>query len=230
MRSDPASFYRALNRTAVEYLERMGVPLSGARWLDVGTGTGAMPEALAWAGAVPVAVDVEDLRLPELPGGPFVRGRAERLPFRTESFDGVMSSNVLEHMSSPQAMVAELVRVCRPGGHVFLSWTNWYSPWGGHEMTPFHYLGPSLGMRTYRAVSGHPPRENVPGQTLFVVHVGQVLRMLRRMDVRILDVAPRYWPSLRLLARVPGLREVALWNCVILLQKPPGVAAARASR
>jgi hypothetical protein len=35
------------------------------------------------------------------------------------------------------------------------------------------------------------------------------------------DVAPRYWPSLRFLGHVPGLREVALWNCVILLEKRP---------
>jgi hypothetical protein len=36
------------------------------------------------------------------------------------------------------------------------------------------------------------------------------------------DVAPRYWPSLRFLARIPGLREVAMWNCVVLIKKTSG--------
>jgi predicted O-methyltransferase YrrM len=36
-----------------------------------------------------------------------------------------------------------------------------------------------------------------------------------RPGLRILAVEPRYWPRLAILARIPGLREVALWNCVI---------------
>ena len=220
MREDPAAFYRALNATAVEYLHRMGVPLEGTTWLDAGTGSGAMPEALAIRRARAVAVDLRDGRLPGLVLAPFVQARAERLPFRDGAFDGVISSNVLEHTPSPWAMTRELARVCRPGGFVFLSWTNWYSPWGGHEMTPFHYLGPRVGLRAYRVVHGRPPAENVPGRTLFPVHVGAVLKQLRRSDLSILDVAPRYWPSLRVLGRVPGLREVAMWNCVVLLRRP----------
>ena len=49
-----------------------------------------------------------------------------------------------------------------------------------------------------------------------------------------IDVAPRYWPSLRFLAKVPILREVGLWNCVILFRTPnaparslPALAGAR---
>jgi hypothetical protein len=45
-----------------------------------------------------------------------------------------------------------------------------------------------------------------------------VLRGIRRMNVDVIDVAPRYWPRLRFLARVPGLREFAMWNCVVLLR------------
>jgi hypothetical protein len=116
-------------------------------------------------------------------------------------------------------MIHELIRVCRPGGHVYLSWTNWLSPWGGHEMTPLHYLGPRLGSRAYTALHARPP-ENMPGETLFVLHVGTVLRAVRRLpDVRLVDVVPRYWPSLRFLSRMPGVREVALWNCVLLLRR-----------
>ncbi len=47
------------------------------------------------------------------------------------------------------------------------------------------------------------------------MHVGPVLRGIRELDVDVLDVAPRYWPRWRFLARIPVLREFALWNCVV---------------
>src|SRR6266700_2024506 len=47
----------------------------------------------------------------------------------------------LEHVPDPMGLAEEMIRVTRPGGLVYLSYTNWYSPWGGHEMSPWHYLG-----------------------------------------------------------------------------------------
>jgi arabinofuranan 3-O-arabinosyltransferase len=38
-------------------------------------------------------------------------------------------------------------------------------------------------------------------------------------DVRLIDVKPRYYPSQRWIVRVPGLREVAMWNCVLILER-----------
>jgi hypothetical protein len=69
------------------------------------------------------------------------------------------------------------------------------------------------------------PPWNLPGRTLFPVHVGEVLRGVRELDVRVLDVAPRYWPSLRFLTVLPGIREVALWNCVVLMQRSDAAPA-----
>ncbi len=220
VRRDPVPFCRQVSGRVVRYLSRQSVSLAGARALDAGAGGGALAEALAAAGAHVVGLDVQDHWHPALEHARFVIGRAERLPFAAGAFDLVVSSNVLEHVPEPWTMVEELVRVCRPGGHVWISWTNWLSPIGGHEMSPFHYLGPRLGSRAYRAVRRRDPRWNVPGKTLFVVHVGDALRRFRAGRWEVVDVAPRYWPSLRLLARVPGLREVAMWNCTVLLRKP----------
>jgi SAM-dependent methyltransferase len=219
VRRDPVPFIRRVSAGMVRHLRARGVVLEGVRTLDAGTGGGAVPEALAAAGARVVALDVQDHRNAALVRTPFVRGRADRLPFRKGAFGLVTSSNVLEHVPDARAMVAELLRVCAPGGAVVLSWTTWYSPIGGHELSPFHYLGPRLGTRAYRMVRRRDPPWNVPGQTLFPVHVGTVLRLLRASpQARIRDVAPRYWPWARFLARVPGLREVAMWNCVIILE------------
>jgi SAM-dependent methyltransferase len=175
-----------------------------------------------------VALDVADHRGPNIARTPFVIGRGQRLPFGDGSFDLVVSSNVLEHVADPWPLVDELARVCRPGGHVWLSWTNWLSPIGGHEITPFHYLGPRMGVRVYSAIWRRPPRWNRPGDTLFVTHIGGVLKRLRAGSMDVLDVAPRYWPSLRALSRMPGIREFAMWNCVVLLRRPSGLMDGRA--
>ena len=219
-RRDPLRYGRAVSDLALRYMLSRIVPIQGLSWLEVGAGSGSLAEALQNAGANVVALDVADRRAPGAARTGFVVGRGEQLPFADAVFDGVASSNVLEHVAHPWAMIEELLRVCRPGGHVYLSWTNWYSPFGGHDWSPFHYLGPRLGVRVFRFVRGRPPLQ-VPGRTLFPVHVGQVLRGLRERGVDVSDVAPRYWPSLRALAKVPGVREVVMWNCVVLLRKPP---------
>jgi SAM-dependent methyltransferase len=218
-RRDPLDYGRTIAALTLRYLESLGVPTGRGRWLDVGTGTGTLPEAILAAGGRAVALDVSDHRSNGAARTPFVRGSGDRLPFRDSAFDGVLSSNVLEHVPDPWAMIDELLRVSRPGGFVYLSWTNWFSPFGGHDWSPFHYLGPRVGLRVHQALTGRPPIQ-VPGRTLFKVHVGQIVRGLRRKGIPVLDVAPRYWPSLRFLARIPVLREVALWNCVVLLRKP----------
>lgn len=45
----------------------------------------------------------------------------ERLPFRAASFDSVIAIEVLEHVPDPTTVVAEMVRVLRPGGQVMVT-------------------------------------------------------------------------------------------------------------
>ncbi len=52
--------------------------------------------------------------------GDLVRADVNRLPFRTGSFDAVLSTGLLEHFLDPYPIVLEMVRVLRPGG-VFYS-------------------------------------------------------------------------------------------------------------
>jgi SAM-dependent methyltransferase len=218
-RRDPLPYSRAVAELVPRYLRARGIRIAG-RWLDVGSGQGAMPAVMADAGAAALGLDVADRRVDGARSSAFVVGSGDRLPFAGASFDGVISSNVLEHAPDTWGLIREAIRVTRPGGVVFLSWTNWYSPIGGHEWSPLHYLGPGLGLRVYRFLFGRPPPWTLPGRTLFPVHVGPVLHGIRELDVEVLDVAPRYWPRWRFLARIPVLREFALWNCVVLLRVP----------
>jgi hypothetical protein len=35
----------------------------------------------------------------------------------------------------------------------------------------------------------------------------------------VLDARPRYYPKQRWILRIPGFREVATWNCELLLER-----------
>ncbi len=113
-----------------------------------------------------------------------------------------------------------MVRATRPGGLIYLSFTNWYSPWGGHEMSPWHYLGAGRAERRYRRKHRGAPNHQV-GASLFPLHVGQVLRMMRqRADVDVIAARPRYYPRwCRVVLAVPGLREVVTWNLLLILRR-----------
>lgn len=44
----------------------------------------------------------------------------DRLPFGNDAFDGVMLDNVLEHLTQPGALLAEIRRVLSPGGRLLV--------------------------------------------------------------------------------------------------------------
>jgi len=145
---------------------------------------------------------------------------ATRLPFTSGCFDGVFCSNMLEHTPAPTEVIAEIARVLRPGGWGWISWTNWYSPWGGHAITPLHYLGPRLGLRVWRTLFGEPKGKNLPDKSLWPTFIGRMLEAVgNQPGLRLVDALPRYYPSQRWIVRVPGLREVATWNCVLVVER-----------
>lgn len=217
-REDPEPFYSGLAR---RWLEEFPYDVAGKRILDLGSGPGYYSEVLRAAGATVVALDLSEsnARKASVRGGLGVVGDAQRLPLPAGRFDGVCCSNLLEHVPDPDRVIDELQRVLRPGGWAWVSWTNWYSPWGGHDITPFHLLGPRLGSRTYHRLFG-PPRKNPPYDGLWPTYVGAMLADARqRAGMRLVDAHPRYYPAHRWVLRVPGLREVATWNCVLRLER-----------
>jgi ubiquinone/menaquinone biosynthesis C-methylase UbiE len=91
------------------------------RALDVGTGTGAMAFALAPHVREVVAVDSDasmlDAARANAPANvELAQADAERLPFELGSFDLASSLRTLHHVHRPELVVAEMVRVVRPGG------------------------------------------------------------------------------------------------------------------
>jgi SAM-dependent methyltransferase len=220
-RTEPEPFYRTLAAELAADLDRRYGPLAGQRIADLGCGPGFYTEALRARGAdvLPVDNDVAEMSYAGAPPAGAMVADAESLPLERGSLDGVVCSNLLEHTPDAAAVIREIERVLRPGGWAYISWTNWYSPWGGHDMSPYHFLGPRLGPRLYERLHG-PPRKNPYGDGLWAVHVGPTIRYVRgRPGLRVERVEPRYWPRLRAICAIPGVREVATWNCVIRVRR-----------
>jgi SAM-dependent methyltransferase len=219
--TDPDLFYGVLAADSVRQLAEH-VDLDGASVLDVGGGPGYFADAFHGAGATYVGLepDAGEMAARGEPQPGTVRASGEALPVRSAAVDVCYSSNVLEHVRSPWTMTAEMVRVTRPGGTVFLSFTPWYSPWGGHETSPWHYLGGSRARRRYRARTGQEPKNRF-GESLFRVSVGEALRWARNCpDVDVVARFPRYHPWWATwVVRVPGLREIVSWNLVIVMRR-----------
>jgi SAM-dependent methyltransferase len=219
--SDPDLFYRELAADSIGQVARHA-SLAGRTVLDVGGGPGYFTAAFQARGARCLLVEPD---LAELRSGgtvPAARGDGMALPVADGAVDVCFSSNVLEHVPDPLAMLAEMIRVTRPGGVIYLAVTNWFSPWGGHEMAPWHYLGAGYAERRYLRRHRKNPK-NRPGTGLFPVHVGQMLRAVRvRQDITVLDAVPRYYPRwTRAVLRVPGVREVVTWNLLLVLRHQP---------
>ncbi len=219
--SDPATFYELLAKDTVMLVKQYR-QVAGGSVLDVGGGPGDLAAAFSESGATAFFVEpcASEMRLRgRIPPGA-IYGSGYHIPVASGTMDIVCSSNVLEHVARPQAFLAEMVRVARPGGLIFLGFTNWYSPHGGHETSPWHYLGGHYAARRYSRRHAHAPK-NAFGESLFPLHVGTVLRWARALPGTILvDAFPRYLPSwARAIVSIPGLREVATWNLIVVWER-----------
>jgi SAM-dependent methyltransferase len=219
--SDPDRFYGLLAEDSV-MLVRRHQPLRGALVLDVGAGPGYFGDAFRAAGARYVSVDsdLSDLKTRTMPGRGAILGLGEELPIRDAAVDVAFSSNLLEHVREPFCVWEELIRVTRPGGHVVTAFTNWLSPWGGHETSPWHYLGGHRAAERFEKQHGHRAK-NVYGESLFDLSVADALAWVRsRRDLDVVDARPRYLPDwARGLVQIPGLREVATWNLFVVARR-----------
>jgi ubiquinone/menaquinone biosynthesis C-methylase UbiE len=120
-----AALQRERAAALAERIEAL-LPLRGdERALDVGAGTGAFAFALAERVREVVAVELdEELAAQARADAPenveVVVADGEHLPFEFASFDLAGTLRTLHHTQRPELLVAELVRVTRPGGTILV--------------------------------------------------------------------------------------------------------------
>ncbi len=112
---------------ARELLRWIGIP-PGARWLDVGCGSGTLAREIVEHAAPRAVLGVDRsegfvaharARLSD-PRASFEVGDAQALPVEDGAFDAVVSGLVLNFVPEPARMLAEMTRACRTGGVVAL--------------------------------------------------------------------------------------------------------------
>jgi len=115
--------HRQVHPGVVEELLASGLFAPESRVLEVGCGTGNYAAALTKATGCRVSGIDPSQRMLELASdaGPWeslVQGRAESLPFGDDSFDIVVSTDVIQHIGDRDAYFKEAARMLRPEGHI----------------------------------------------------------------------------------------------------------------
>jgi len=121
-----------INPARVEFIQRH-VELTGKRLIDVGCGGGILAESLAQAGAVvdaidlaPQSIEIAQLHLYEsnLQVNYECIEIAAKAQLAAESYDVVTCMEMLEHVPSPDYIIAECAKLIKPGGIAFFSTLN----------------------------------------------------------------------------------------------------------
>lgn len=216
------------------YLQRHHVELAGQLVLDLGAGIGGYSEAFARASAQVISMDLMSQVVVRLAGCMPVTADALAVPLARGTVQFVFCASLIEHVAVPEQLLAEVERVLAPGCYCYLSFPPYYSPMGGHEYAPFHYLGERAAMRLaagrrrrrypawvrelYRVEA--QPASFAEGYTdwgLFHMTVAKAERLLAGGRFEVVDMSTRYLPVS--FVRWPLLRELLTWHVQFLLRR-----------
>lgn len=160
--SREASDNYVFQRSRLAYVEASRM-VSG-RVLEIGTGTGYGAEIVAPSAERFTTIDkTRSEELGMLPANvEFVEAKVPPLPFADNTFDYVVSFQVIEHIPNDRAFVAEVLRVLRHGGKFIVSTPNrpmslTRNPWHVREYTAeqFASLLSSFSSIERRGVEGN---------------------------------------------------------------------------
>ncbi len=161
-------------------------------------------------------------------------GDALSIPLTDNSVDLVFCASLIEHVSDPGRLLAEIRRVLRPGGYAYVSFPPFYSPRGGHEFAPFHLLGERLAVRLAPCVHRHPIwvrslygandqpdaySEAFKQWGLYRMTISHAKRLINGSGMIIVDMSTRYLPFS--VIRWPLVGELLTWHAQFLLRRAP---------
>ena len=128
--NDKFRFPRSLVHRPIQkfFADELSSLEDGSRVLDAGCGNGV--ETGPYAERLEVhGVDYQPSYIAvcreRYPRGHFQVEELSSLSFEDDHFDLVVMNQVIEHLEAPEAVVAELARVLRPGGRILVSTPNY---------------------------------------------------------------------------------------------------------
>ncbi len=109
--------------------------------LNVGAATGTTSDMLTQFGKVmSVEYDEDCCQFTQsFLSTPIIQGSITELPFENENFDLVCAFDVIEHVADHAKAVDEMIRVCKPGGHIAITVPAYKFLWGEHDVINQHF-------------------------------------------------------------------------------------------
>ena len=171
----------------------------------------------------------------------FVCASADSLPWLDCCFDTIIMNDAMEHVSNPEGVLKEALRLLRPDGKLFINFPPYGHPFGAHMSDAIgipwvHYLFPE---RALIAAYKDLVRDLPDGQERIDLRIttdrqgresiGYINRMTIKRFRRILrenDLKPVFYkeiplrPFLTPLAKLPGTKELFVKMVVCVLPKP----------
>jgi SAM-dependent methyltransferase len=140
-------WYRGRREVIRSELDSLPLP-APAEILDAGCGSGrTMQELEAYGTVRGIELDEAAAEMARTRGhGDVAIGRLEQLPWPDATFDLITSLDVIEHTPDDRAALAELRRVCRPGGWLLVTVPAHQVLWSGHDEANHHYRRYSRSM------------------------------------------------------------------------------------
>lgn len=221
-RAEPFSSCFAYSRHRLEeWLESLlPSPAVGRRLLDVGCGTGHHLVHFVARGFEVTGIDgsAEMLRYARsgMPGATLQRAAVEALPFAAESFDVVVSIEVLRYLSEPMRCLRELARVLRPGGVCLVTAAprlNLNGYWAINRLATVVPLPRMVRLKQYFTTSRMLRKQLIEAgferPEIHGVYLGPI-NWIERVAPRTLPVLLRRWERFdRTLADQPVLRDLS---------------------
>ena len=137
--------------------------LGGQTILDLGCSAGFISDELHNAGADVTGIDIDEPGLEKARARfgdrvEFVCADGEKLPWDDHSVDAVVFNHIYEHVVDPDAVLAEIRRVLRPSGLVYLGLGNKLGVLEPHHRLPFLSWLPEPAADRYLALTGRGDR------------------------------------------------------------------------
>ena len=136
---------------------------------------------------------------------------AQAIGIATGTFDTVICCETLEHLVDPRTALAELARILRPGGRLFLTTPNYFGPMGAY--------------RGYLRLTGRRYSEEGQPVNRFLV-APRLRRWVRRAGLEIVrcDATGHYlpWPRrapILVMERAPGLAIFGLHSLTVAVRR-----------
>ncbi len=170
----------------------------------------------------------------------FVNASALELPFPDGSFDTIIMNDFMEHISDPEGVLRESLRLLAPGGRIYINFPPYYHPFGAHlsdaiNMPWVHlFFSEHMLVDAYRdLVHGLPDEQErldlrlskgKDGREYF----GYINHMTLKRFQRILSqlhITPEYYAEIPLrsvvrpLAKFPPTRELFVKMAVCVITK-----------